>query len=700
MTGGKWIRRAGRLAAAVLAAVLLAGAACGNGPWPAAARAEEELLPSYTSDALGYQGHQMTWKELGVEKTAKLAVFSAPFEDSWRGAKGKASVSAAEAFTLLGTLQGGRWGMIRYSIDGSSGRIGWIRMPESAGPAEERWDLNFLRTPLRVAEDAVLTDDPLGSRRSIRMLKAGETVIGMFAHTDEGEEAWVYAEAEAEGKTAWGFVPAAALRKAEPMYRVEGTALIVLEGVTSLGDSIEYTDLPEPDQDGDDYRVAALIRPGDIALTVSETEWLGVRTVSLPSTLRTIGPEGLSRMSLAELRLGGGILVQPEADAFYADRIERLVLGADYTGPVPDSEYLRVGRWEVEPGNPRYRSMDGMLYTADGKTLLRYPNGSEAEHCDVPAGTEEIADSAFSDDGQEIPLKSVSLPIGLKRIGKGAFSGCGRLVSLAVPLTVREVDETAFSYCVSLERLSMPPGFSARLSDWVEPADFTLYNGDNGATLSRPPEKDSWEEERDARFRSYQAALDTETGEGSVPLFSSADGTEPVEEKPAGTQVTVYEVTGGRARISGSWEDFIRWAPLERIRGEAGELFFTVEDAEPLSPSGREGARLVFGYYEDGEASFYAPPSEDEIVLPCGEVRLYRARTGDGRRMGIVTAEGGVTQLLDAPGKAPVGHVYNGTQAVVKDEDEGWLRVETGYGEGWIPAEALIPVEELPEGAA
>ncbi len=95
-----------------------------------------------------------------------------------------------------------------------------------------------------------------------------------------------------------------------------------------------------------------------------------------------------------------------------------------------------MSAWDVEDGNPVYMSADGVLFSADGKKLLSYPNGSPREHYTVPAGTEEICALAFDDDMMDIPLKTVSLPVGLKRIGEYAFSGCGRLISLAVPLTV------------------------------------------------------------------------------------------------------------------------------------------------------------------------------------------------------------------------------------------------------------------------
>jgi hypothetical protein len=134
-----------------------------------------------------------------------------------------------------------------------------------------------------------------------------------------------------------------------------------------------------------------------------------------------------------------------------------------------------------------YSSRDGVLFSADGTVLLKYPDGKKDLHYDVPDGVTEIADWAFSSDLMDNPLQTISLPMGLKKIGQYAFCGCGRLHSLTVPLTVTELSENAFVGCVSLERLSLPPGLEVlKDKSWAEYADLTWYNGDNGMTQLEP----------------------------------------------------------------------------------------------------------------------------------------------------------------------------------------------------------------------
>ena len=110
----------------------------------------------------------VNWEDMNVSKNTKLPVYSAPFEDAWRGAKGKASVSMGEKFKLLGTVEDGAWGLVDYKVDGKSRRIGWIRMPEGATRWSEYGDMYLCRNLLKVTKTATLTDDPQTGLRKIK----------------------------------------------------------------------------------------------------------------------------------------------------------------------------------------------------------------------------------------------------------------------------------------------------------------------------------------------------------------------------------------------------------------------------------------------------------------------------------------------------------------------------------------------------
>ncbi len=424
---------------------------------------------------------------LGVPRGAVYDVYAAPFPDAFRGAEGRAKVSVNESFTLLGTADEGKWSMIEYNVSGGAKRIGWAQLPPVPAvydgwddfPAEEA-------RPCVLKRDAALTDDPRGEGRAVLSLSAGDRVKALGALDDR----WVYVQADVSGRTAWLFIPLDALEP-ETLWSVDENGVLTFrEDVTRIGSAFIRWEAGDEEDDG--KRVMAPLSKDEVALrglVFGEDLPAGVKAVEFPPSLRYLGIEALVYGQYDYIRLDGDPVTGP--DSLYALTADRMVLSASVTESVPRGDRVTVGAWEAEDGNPVYMSVDGVLFSADGKKLISYPGGSLREHYTVPAGTEEICPRAFDDDMMNIPLKTVSLPIGLKRIGEYAFSGCGRLISLTVPLTVSDLDETAFAFCVSLERLSLPPGLRAAFNEnWVRMGDFTHYNGDNGSTWTSEP---GWE---------------------------------------------------------------------------------------------------------------------------------------------------------------------------------------------------------------
>ena len=84
----------------------------------------------------------------------------------------------------------------------------------------------------------------------------------------------------------------------------------------------------------------------------------------------------------------------------------------------------------VAEGNTQYVSVDGVLFTADMKTLVYYPGGKTTETYSIPEGTENLGNTAFSGPDS---LISVTIPSTLGGLEKrGQFDGCSRLASIVV----------------------------------------------------------------------------------------------------------------------------------------------------------------------------------------------------------------------------------------------------------------------------
>ena len=263
---------------------------------------------------------------------------------------------------------------------------------------------------------------------------------------------------------------------------VQNDTLIVFEGVTALGEALDYRWDFELDTS---VEIEPKFESGPRFLDLMFDASCPPHQVSLPSTLRYMGIESFCLFDFTSFTLPEQLEVL-ESNAFVYCNFN--VLRIEST--LPAQELLNsfydctVVTYEVPEDHPLYQAIDGVLFSKDGKTLLAYPGGRTDEHYDVPAGVEHIWPYAFGTDY----LKTISLPIGLKTIGSNAFSDCGRLQSIAVPLTVTEIGDHAFWGCVSLELVSLPDGLT--INKDINPrhvqyyTDDFLYRGDNGDTLS------------------------------------------------------------------------------------------------------------------------------------------------------------------------------------------------------------------------
>ena len=110
-------------------------------------------------------------------------------------------------------------------------------------------------------------------------------------------------------------------------------------------------------------------------------------------------------------------------------------------------------RFDVSPANPAFTTIDGALYTKDGKILIRYPPSCAGDTFVVPPGTEAIEQDAFR---LAVHLRAVSLPDGLTSINECAFEGCEQLESVCLPESLAFIGEKAFRDCRRLTSIIIP----------------------------------------------------------------------------------------------------------------------------------------------------------------------------------------------------------------------------------------------------
>jgi len=114
----------------------------------------------------------------------------------------------------------------------------------------------------------------------------------------------------------------------------------------------------------------------------------------------------------------------------------------------PNLKYI-----DVEKENPEFVSVNGILYTRDGKTLVQCPQAYEKTEIVVPDGVEKIAYAAF--EGCR-GITSVVLPDTVKKISAYAFSGCISLENVVMREGLQELEPDAFSSCRMLSGIVLP----------------------------------------------------------------------------------------------------------------------------------------------------------------------------------------------------------------------------------------------------
>ena len=126
--------------------------------------------------------------------------------------------------------------------------------------------------------------------------------------------------------------------------------------------------------------------------------------------------------------------------------------GVTYIGNSAFGICDKLTQINVAPENQSYQSIDGVLFSKDGKTLVQFPSGREGA-CRIPAGVTVIGDNAF--DGCTY-LKSIVIPDSVTAIGDLAFTNCGQLTSLSIPGSVTSFGDSLFSSCYQLLSVDFP----------------------------------------------------------------------------------------------------------------------------------------------------------------------------------------------------------------------------------------------------
>lgn len=132
---------------------------------------------------------------------------------------------------------------------------------------------------------------------------------------------------------------------------------------------------------------------------------------------------------------------------------------------------------EVAKNNPYYKSIDGVVYSKDGKKLIKFSPVRRCYDFKIPEGVEEIDVNAFDWNKH---IRRIQLPETLKNIKAGTFAICEKLSTIYIPSTMEYIEDGCFAdyfYTFGLVRIKdrkMPKNLikaiTPKLPRWQESA--------------------------------------------------------------------------------------------------------------------------------------------------------------------------------------------------------------------------------------
>ena len=188
----------------------------------------------------------------------------------------------------------------------------------------------------------------------------------------------------------------------------------------------------------------------------------GLTSVTIPSGVANIGsyafsnctgltsvviPYGVTKVlnsafygctGLTSVTIGNSVTTLGERAFYSCTGLTSITIPASVTSISPGtfSCCSALEAFQVEEGNTKYSSIDGVLFDRAGTTLIQYPAGKSQDSYVIPNGVTSIGIIAFSNDNANssttntVKLTKVTIPGSITSIGTNAFTGCKLLTTI------------------------------------------------------------------------------------------------------------------------------------------------------------------------------------------------------------------------------------------------------------------------------
>jgi len=202
-----------------------------------------------------------------------------------------------------------------------------------------------------------------------------------------------------------------------------------------------------------------------------------LKSVILPNSITSIGFAAFDHCrDLIEIHFPDGLKVIEKSAFNMCVSLTSFRIPASLED-IPIFSGTKFENYIVDEDHPQYVSVDGIIYSKDFTTLIKYPSGKKDSVFLVPNFTQSIGNNCFF---QSHNLTSIILPPSITHIGAGAFSSCTGLTSLTLPASLISMGfYYPFPDNSRLKTISflnpVPPVFTDEINHAIDSKPIALY---------------------------------------------------------------------------------------------------------------------------------------------------------------------------------------------------------------------------------